>query len=338
MTPQDKKEDLQADLALAAEISAEINRGNADILNKINYLYSYFLNFARRELYSEADPEDVVQEFWEIKMIQQNALANYEARGGASLKTFCINVLGYHIKDVNRKILREREIWFEKPEQDRELTSSKEIDSPYQYSPFVSPDLERVVPEDFILDEASRRMASLYPQDAKIIRLRMEDKSYAEIAELLTDDRTPMALKRAENQIKKRCTREDAPSSQFRFSVIIERLLVEKELMASRDSELGGYVELEVSEEQEKLFAQMRREAMAAFSSAYPEAASMVRLYAAKMTFARFALTFGRKNGYELFKKKTPEEKKFDQFIQVFLNENNLLLTINEGVPALVQF
>ena len=104
----EKKNSVEEDLALAREIAAGLEVGDTSGLEKIVHFQLIFLKYAQRELFKEADPEDAVQQFWLVKIIKGNTIANYRGEKGASLETYLKTALQHHIVDVNRKVGRDR--------------------------------------------------------------------------------------------------------------------------------------------------------------------------------------------------------------------------------------
>jgi len=244
------------DLALAQQICNELNKGNAHAILELIERYgndfekyanmmvkkTYFrhmTHFCTSETSEENEvvkpAEDVLQDFWLKKIIDEKVVCKFEGRRGSSLKTFLKKVLYYFIMGYGKKAERLREDFddlnfsgiheksSELPPQEDDILSHVQNEGPLDEA------CQQILIKRFV-NTALERLSVNKSKDAKLIFLRMKGLSYRDIALLLagvsqsTTDRK--YIDRQEGALRKQCTRKDT-GSYVRFSLLFNHVLKE---------------------------------------------------------------------------------------------------------------
>lgn len=229
----------KSDLQLAEQICNELRNDNLQGIIELNERYgTFFKKFIEIKLNkvlsgkiytSLSIVDDILQNFWLKKIVNKTVVCDYKAKNDASLKTFLLSILYFHIIDEVKTIKKKKEI----PLESIDLKNIKTV------SPIEKNEKER---EQLIIEElintSFERLSSIRPKDAKIISLRMEGFSYEKIAINLGEDPNSHDFKRKVDGIKKQCTRTGSGSFS-RFKIIFNRLLKEKNITLSFEEGLS---------------------------------------------------------------------------------------------------
>ena len=379
---EEKKKTISDDLALARRICEELTRGNNGVLYEIAHLDPVFRKFVAREAYKitkkKLEPEDVVNDFWEKKLIQGRVVCNYTGLNDATLETFLKSVLRFFLKDVSRQMYAEKtnkthisldacgdlsfelvgnipepaevsdedqndETENEKDAENQEKANqeaSNQITTSQYFSVFKTPvknyfEIHEEIKFERLIDDAKKIMAKTWPDEEKIIRLRMEGLSFQEIAQRLSDANAGVQdLKRIENRIKKQFGRQDSGTGALRkFNIIVERLLVERGISLSFFNDQANLFDLEIAPDQQDLFSALKQEAFMELECVDKAAALSAKADLSSISFAEFALLFGTHEGHPIQPKSI--YKKFNACVQKVLGERGLTLGIQRGTPYL---
>lgn len=249
---------MSKDLGLANRICQELQNRNDFAALELMELYGRYLEaFTRKrvgkinlpEMDSDEWVNDLLQEFWVTKILEEKVVCGYQGRNGASLKTFLFSVMYNLISFQYKKTIQRRETsiddmpesWepsslFEKDEADILLN----IDSADLSDDHVQEKLNRS-----FVDQALKTLSLKRPEDARIISLRIkEDLTYLQIARKdfeaqgLKPDNDIVQKKAA--ALRQQCTRQKT-GAFARFADIYKKILAE-----------NGY-ELEMIENMPKL-------------------------------------------------------------------------------------
>jgi len=216
-----------------------------------------------------------------------------------------------------------------------------------------------------IVKEALERLETTHPVDAKLIRLRMDEdndfmaiaieletdqtvrESYAEVKRILDtsgeksfnsgqykylkDARAN--LKRRADTLKHQYERKDGPSSVFRYRVIVERLLVEKNMRLDRPDRPGKQLdERQLHELLAEAIGQMRAQGEDA-------SVNIAMINLSLMRGTDIALLLGTIDGRNITKDtgKIPELKKLQTILTEMLRDKGCELTSLDGWPTMIQ-
>jgi len=263
-----KKEEIKKQLALAKTICEQLHRNEYDaFLELLQCLDPVFRGYAYTRVFEGVSADEVINDFW-MKLRDGKAICAYEGRNGASLQTYLIGIFHFRVIDANRshqskfgsEILLSSEIVGDIVErkditktflgrssdneiQENERRPGDQVPQEKNFRP------ERALTEFIKLPEspedlavkghvqnlraestfsAVEHLARMRPEDAQLIRFRMQGLSYEEIARRFGAI-GEKEIKKKTNALKKQFTRAGTGSSA-RFGIILERVLEEKGL------------------------------------------------------------------------------------------------------------
>lgn len=224
--------------------------------------------------------------------------------------------------------------------EEADRAASNQITTSQYYSHFMTPvknwyELHEENNFEKLIDDAKKIMAKTWPEEEKIISLRMEGLTFQEIAQRLSDENAGVEdLKRVENRIKKQFGRQDSGTGALRkFNIILERLLVERGVSLSFVNDQAILFDPEVASDQQELFSSLKQEAFMRLERLDKPAALSTKADLGSISFAEFALRFGTHEGRPILA--NPAFKKFNACVQTVLGEQGLTLGIQRGTPFL---
>ena len=184
-----------------------------------------------------------------------------------------------------------------------------------------------------LMNEAIDHLRGEFPEDADIVQWRLEEKSFAEIAALLSVGRADGAALR-EDAIKKRYSRRDSPTGcLFRLDVILEKILVDRGLTLTFSPDGAQFADTVIDPDQLRLFAAFREDFLASMSEK-ERRNSPRRSTLEKLSFARFALLYGSKHGHPFIQE--PAHRALRKSLGNYLQELNMELGVEKGLPYLI--
>lgn len=216
-----------------------------------------------------------------------------------------------------------------------------------------------------IVKEALARLEATHPVDARLIRLRMDEdngfmdiaieletdqavrKSYVEVKRILDEfgeksikngqyrhmKNALAALEKRADTLKHQYVRKDGPSALFRFRVMVERLLVERNMQLDRPARPGKQLD---DRQLHKLLA----EAIGRMRAQGEEStANLAEMQLGLLRAPDIALLLGTIDGRKITKsrEKTSELKKLQDVLSGILAEKGCELTSLDGCPTIVQ-
>lgn len=210
-------------------------QGEKEAILPLFHLYqNFFLQLAEKRLYNPENAKDIVSGFW-MGLLNGKALSAYTGKNQSSLKHYLTKILIYRIIDENRK--HEAELRYVK---EKNAGCIKEnISSSDQISGFTG---EEETPEKKILKkesagifrEALLNLEQIAPKDVELIRLRIKEYSFKEIARMqLGENADEKALLQKAEALKKQYTRKRTGSLE-KLKTVFSRLL-KKNKMTHKD-------------------------------------------------------------------------------------------------------
>ena len=202
---------------------------------------NYFLSFTTKKIYDShinksTIVHEVLNDFWIIILSKKGEIiCRYVAENNASLRIYLSAILFNHIKSINRKIKREREIFKDNKNKEDSNAYNELTEDDFKYFKATEEDSDddnELTENNFncynkveLIHEALSLLSQESPTDAKYIRMHLlEGFTYEKIAKKeLPHEKDEKVIKRKIDAIKKQVTR-DRTGSKAKFKKILQEL------------------------------------------------------------------------------------------------------------------